>query len=189
MFNHLKWNPTNWVGSRAAYRRACDSDRVLQNLTICRTSQATKNFVKNHERLWCQNWWFAPRNEVFLAGESYWSSCNGYWGRPSPLLDTNWFYLWRRDRHLADSALRGGEKTTNHSIDILVLLWFEWKTTPCTTMTSSQELITSDDVITEACCPETQLKCPEDRNRAVFITEFILWWIKCRNKIFISCNR
>lgn len=46
----------------------------------------------------------------------------------------------------------------------------------------------TDDVITEACCPETQLKCPEDRNRAVFITEFILWWIKCRNKIFISCK-
>ena len=48
--------------------------------------------------------------------------------------------------------------------------------------------IITDDVITEACCPETQLKCPEDRNRAVFITEFILWWIKCRNKIFISCK-
>ena len=94
----------------------------------------------NQERLWCKNWWLASRNEMLVTGESNWSSGDRYWRGSSSLLDTDRFYLRRRDRHLADSALCGGEKTTNHSIDILVLLWFKWKTSPCPTlMTSSND--------------------------------------------------
>ena len=44
------------------------------------------------------------------------------------------------------------------------------------------QMILTHDVITVACCPETQLICPADRNIAE-IPEFNLWWIKCRYKI------